>query len=207
VEIKHPLIQFAYGLQVKSKEDVWHQRLLGKIFYWLGDESYREFNCTTIGGVIYTPKMVKDVLNDPILAHEVVHVRQHRAWGWIWEVSYLFPQILGLLALKGFWNPMWFLWALCFLPLPAPFRMWSELKAYKTTMSVDYWRWGGMNLEQFQAYLNTYLLPKFTTRQYFWMWPFKGYLSRQFQAHWVYLKRDVVVDPWELACRRFAVPE
>lgn len=206
MEIKHPLIQFAYGLKVKAKEDVWHQRLLSKIFHWLGDESYREFNCTTIGGVVYTPRIVTDIYTDPILAHEVVHVRQHRTWGWIWEVAYLFPQILGLLAIGGFWNPWWFLWVLCFLPLPAPFRMWSELKAYKTSLAVDYWRWGGMEEEQFKVYLRMYLLPKFTTRQYFWMWPFSTYVSKQFYAHWVYLKRDVVVDPWELACRRFAVP-
>ncbi len=82
------------------------------------------------------------------LEHEWVHLKDaSTVFGWfpflprwvntkIYRALYLFPQILAPLAIAGIWHPV-FLGCLIFLaPLPAPFRAYSEARAFRRSLEL-----------------------------------------------------------------------
>jgi len=71
-----------------------------------------------------------------ILAHEYVHMVDSSK-NKLFSILYLFPQILAVFAVFSFLSP-WFLLALvCLFPLPAPWRVNSEVNGYTMNMVFE----------------------------------------------------------------------
>lgn len=105
-------------------------------FMWIWNRQFMTGFTTTVFGRCYFPDgYVKDQPGEAAhtLAHEGVHAADgHGREPWF-SLSYLFPQVLVLLALLSFFS-LWFLLALVFLlPLPAPWREHWEKRGYTMT--------------------------------------------------------------------------
>lgn len=167
------------GLKIKYKDEVWHQRLIMKLV-----PTYRNFT-TALAGVIYFPNR-EQVEGDPgrylsTLAHELVHLEDRRRWGnRLFELMYMFPQSLALFALFALLGPIfpkmyWALVTLAFIaPIPAPFRMWFELKGYTMSMAMLHRRSGTIPEARKEHIVGHFLKPT-----YWFMWPFKGMIRRR----------------------------
>lgn len=130
-----------------------------------------------------------------MLQHEWVHLKDAytffnllpRRLKWfnviLFYISYLFPQILAPLAVLGFANPWFFAFLLFALPLPAPFRMLSEIRAYRRSLEL------GSNVDG--------MIENFTTSKYYFMWPFKKHVKKMLESKpSPYLKQMYVV--WKM---------
>jgi hypothetical protein len=136
---------------------------------------------TTIGDVAYFPdEMLEHINSERILrvgVHESVHLYDSKRFsGPLFKFLYLFPQSLAPLALLSFlafWK-IGFIWCLLFLlclaPIPAPFRYWFELRAYRTQLmfSVKADKASPEKLEEVYAWIQKQLC----TNLYYWTWPF-----------------------------------
>ena len=91
---------------------------------------------TVIGNMIYFPNRhyidAKPESAMRTLAHEMVHVMDMSKWSPVlFNLSYLFPQILAVGVFSFPWLGWWALLFLLFLlPIPAPFRAYFEARAY-----------------------------------------------------------------------------
>lgn len=142
---------------------------------------FMEEYITTIGETIYVPDAI---LANPdvesllrVIVHEVVHVADsNRLSSPLFKFLYLFPQSLAplaLISLLGFWKTG-FLWCLFFLlalaPLPAPFRYWFELRAYRTQLLFVIKEDNAGLTELADTY--TWITEQMTTSLYYFTWPF-----------------------------------
>ena len=72
-----------------------------------------------------------------------------------------------------------YLVALLFLaPLPSPFRMQLEAKAYAMTMALDYWTVGHVS-----EFRRNAVLRNFTGPNYYYMWPFRKHAAKALDAY------------------------
>jgi len=122
-------------------------------------KAFMEDFVTTIGNTVYVPdkwatwpthsKMT-------VLRHERVHMRQSLKYGrLLYSFLYLFfPLPIGL----------------------AYFRMKLEREAYEESLRA-YAEYYGLQALQ-DAKIKDSMVGHFTTAEYFWMWPFKGYMSK-----------------------------
>lgn len=156
------------NFKIVNKQDSKFMKLLSKILFFNKDFMTRYV--TVIGSTVYVPS--KDWLKfNPTgalitLAHEWVHMKDNRQWGILYTLAYLSPQIFALLAPLGFWNPWFFLFALCILPFPSLGRSEIELRGYTMTMAVRWWLFEKEpNYEKYAKY--------FTSSAYYWMYPLK----------------------------------
>ena len=125
---------------------------------------------TVIGNKVYVPSLPWKITNPygaiEILCHEWVHMKDAKSMKFMFKFLYLFPQILVVLAPLGFWNPWFFLFALCILPLPSLGRSEIELRGYTMSMAVRWWLFEKEpNYEKYAKY--------FTSSAYYWMYPLK----------------------------------
>lgn len=103
---------------------------------------------TVLGKTIWFPTKeffeADDYRTFSILAHEYVHLLDKKKWGILFNISYLFPQILFLLSFISLFaffdtNFLWFLvFSIFILPFPSIFRRIWEMRGYTITMYVDY---------------------------------------------------------------------
>ena len=139
---------------------------------------------TTIGDTAYFPD---DMLANPdsermlrVIVHESIHLfDSKRFFGPLFKFLYLFPQSLAplaLLSLLAFWK-IGFIWCLLFLlsiaPIPAPFRYWFELRAYRTQLmfSVKVDKASPEQLEEvYVGYKNNYVQTFITGLGHFHLW-------------------------------------
>jgi hypothetical protein len=155
---------------------------------------------TTIGDTIYWPD--QGLVNPDsesmlrVVVHETVHVADSKRFtSLLFSFLYLFPQslaALALLSLLAVWK-IQFLWCLLFLlflaPIPAPFRYWFELRAYRTSLMFA-------KLEDKQS--GDELIPiyewiegQLCTQFYYWTWPFpklvrKNLMEKQVNKDQIY---------------------
>ena len=103
-----------------------------------------------------------------VYAHEYVHLSDRKKWGaFIFNMSYLMPQIFAVTAVLAFWYSNWFLLFLGFLaPLPSPGRAFIEFRGYRMSMAVAYWM-------GYKVKPSNYI-QQFTKSGYYWMFPFKS---------------------------------
>lgn len=181
---KHVKTQFP-RFEVKPKESSLLMKIFAKILFF--NKRFMEGYTTTVGYKIYAPK---DTRTFPtfwkVVAHEYVHMydRAHASLGALeYGTRYLAPQILAVIGLLGAvmalatWNAAW-LWSLFTLllaaPLPSVGRMQYELRGYTMSMAVNYWRWGSVREGQKKR-----IVERFTGPDYYWMWPFKGFMQNK----------------------------
>ncbi len=147
-------------------------KIIGYIFFF--NKSFMTKYITTIGSTIYFPAKSGTPDDMLIVLHELIHINDAKKYnkllfGWL----YLLPQSLILFALPVFFFNWWvalILMTVCLLPLPAYFRMKFELKAYKTSLYVQY---KYAKKRKFLFYDNSYFIEsQFTGAGYYFMWPF-----------------------------------
>ena len=178
-----------YDFDIKFKNNSLFMKILGFIMFF--NRGFMTDYITTIGNTIYFPnqEMLKDneISNCEVLAHELRHIQQNKKYGLLYSLGYLFPQILVIFSLLGFFN-LWFLLFLVFaLPIPAIFRMIFEREGYKTTIFVlyIYLSQKNANSDWVNSVINNninFADQQFTSSAYYYMWPFgiKNYLSNEF---------------------------
>lgn len=140
------LLQPKYNIEVAFKNKSTFMKILSVIVYPFNRRFMTEF-ATTIGNTVYFPSL-DYVLNNSdaatcVLAHETVHIYDTKHLFWAgsigYNLGYLFPQILSVLALLAILGNWWLL-SLAFLvflfPMPSPFRMKIECRGYN--MSAFY---------------------------------------------------------------------
>jgi len=144
---------------------------------------------TILFGKMWMPYGFEDGATDErwlsILIHETFHEMDRKKFTTpLFTLMYLFPQWLGLLSflsLGAIWGGgMWLWWLACLIflaPIPAPFRMWFELRAYRTNLlfGKKIYNYDKANLEiQKKWYAhNAFLGPN-----YYFCWPFKKHMLK-----------------------------
>lgn len=166
------------GFEIRKKSESKWQRALGVLLFFV--PGYMKTYTTVMFGKVYLPEIAgtPDFNLGETLSHEFVHLfdaREDR----LFNLKYLFPQVLALGALGAFWK-LWFLLFLVFLlPIPAPWRMRYELRGYSTQIALAYWaaRWP----DEIQD-MADWVPQHFTGPGYYWMWPFARGVDARVQS-------------------------
>lgn len=139
---------------------------------------------TTIGYTVYFPSKEQIEKNEfssiATLAHEYVHaIDAKRINPIIFSILYLIPIPLFLITLACglLWWPLYLISLIFLLPLPAPFRMWAEVRGYTMTLFIinEIYKERRISLKNRKEHL--YEMCKnidknFTGPAYYFMWPF-----------------------------------
>ena len=174
-----------FGMSVKFKDESLFMKTLGILLFF--NKDFMKNYITTIGSTVYFPS--KQWLSDNkqaatrVMCHEMVHISDSaEVREVVFSYSYLFPQVLALLALCAiFGSPFWLLSLLFLLPIPAPGRTYWELRGYALTDAVEYKTTGKFSDID-------WLTGQFTTSKYYFMWPFNNDIRER-----VLLNRDLIL--------------
>ena len=161
--------------KVICKNDSKLMRLISKVLFF--NKKFMSHYVTTIGNTIYGPDLSffeDDNRSFIVIAHEYVHMCDNKKYGFLYNLIYLSPQIFALLSLLSFFNLYWLFCLLFLLPLPSVGRTWLEYRGYSMSIACYYW----LYKEQPPA---TRYLDNFTTSLYYWMCPFKSYISSKLE--------------------------
>lgn len=172
-------------LQIKYKNESPFMKVLGSLLFF--NRGFMTDYITTIGSTVYYPtrEFVQNhsASASVVLLHELVHVKDaEKLKRPIFSLLYLFPQILVLLALPLLLIS-WKLALPCLLfaaPIPAPFRMLFEKKAYLTSLYALKNLSGKMDFPALLKTQEAFFINQFITGAYYWMWPFKDQLKKDF---------------------------
>lgn len=138
------------GFSVESKEKSLLHKIIGILFKPFCPDYMTRFS-TTIYPKVYLPRNLMEPDNPArfhVLAHEWVHLYDRHREGWLFNILYLFPQILApLFWLMSLSVLPWVVatWTLiglgfaCLLPWPAPFRRQYELRGYALSWALNHW--------------------------------------------------------------------
>lgn len=161
-------------------------------FVQVFNKNFMTHYITVVGYKVYVPKGFDAERAWPVLAHEWVHMKQHKR-NKAFAVLYLFPQVLAVLvvlSLLAIWLSNWWLLCLLFLlcaaPLPAPFRYEQEMEAYAVNVFASHI--GGYASEEYFDRLAAH----FYSSNYYFMWPFKEAVRGRIRR----IYRDVVTGEY-----------
>lgn len=173
-----------YGITVKLEHKT-NSRLMRLIGWFLKatriNTVFMERYYTTIGNTIYLPTTALTEHDQEtllrVVAHECIHILDSkRLTGPLFKFLYLFPQSLATLALLSVlavWH-LPFLWCLLFLvflaPIPAPFRYWFELRAYRVAILFARKR-DKLDSESMTGVYD-WIKEQLSTSLYYYTWPF-----------------------------------
>ncbi len=174
--------------EVKYKDKSTFMKILGYILFF--NKAFMTSFTTTVGSTVYFPseagleKRGNGAMST--LAHEYQHVKDaDSVTGVVFGFAYLIPQILApLMLLFGFIN--WWLaiglFVLFLAPIPAPLRMYYELRGYKMSLFMTnlFLTENGVREEDRLLALKEQAKrhnKQFTSFNYYLMWPF-GVLSK-----------------------------
>lgn len=162
------------GFEVGYKDQDTGQKLLGKLVFWT---KYTNYVTTVYPKVFFRNRSsVEGRWPWWVLQHEWVHLKDTKTFfgkmPWmptlvnklLFAFLYGFPQWLGLLGFLGFVHWGFFFAFLLFAPLPAPFRAWIELRAYRRSVEL------GDTAER--------IAHNFTGPGYYFMWPFRKMVTK-----------------------------
>lgn len=193
--------QFVPETTIYPKELSRLHRFIAFILFFNND--YMDRYWTTIGyEIAYPPNP-----SWPEVFHEGIHILQAKKYTRVgFGVLYFFPQVLAVLVVLAPILSWWWLLALLFLaPLPAPFRMMFELKAYQLSVSVHQWRNGSTS--KMKDYIDHIVDDNFAGPGYWFMYPFKGYIRRKLgeAQDKAFFLRYNISDPYEIAVLQFLI--
>lgn len=140
---------------------------------YLSDNMWKNFNNPNLP----TDSKIRLITS---ICHEYVHLLDRKKMWILFDFLYLSPQIfmLGFLLIFITGN-FWWLLALLFLsPVPSIGRTWIEFRGYRMSIAIRYWLTGKLD----DSYIE-YIISQFTTRSYYWMFPFRWFLQRMFANH------------------------
>jgi hypothetical protein len=187
-EISYFLFNNQSGMIVKPKSSSKLMRAIGWLFSVTKiSPQFMERYYTTIGRTVYVPDNllinpdVKNLIR--VLTHESIHIMDSdRLSDPLFKILYLFPQSLASLALLSLLAPLSikFLWCLLFLlclaPIPAPFRYWFELRAYRT--SILFARKEDNLKDEEMLPIYEWITKQLSTNLYYFTWPFPSMIMR-----------------------------
>ena len=168
------------GFEVRFKDEHFLQKLIAVLVYPF-NRKYMEDFTSTMYPYVYFPsrdwlKKVGYMTAFRVLSHEYVHLWDEQKEGHLrFKFRYLFPQVLGLLAVLAFfaflWKPaLWALVALAFFaPWPSPGRRDIERRGYLMNLAISHWRHGDVRDDQIRS-----VVSRFMRWGYYKMWPFKS---------------------------------
>lgn len=175
---------------VKSYVPKWRtiskeRSLLHKIISWLPPiiffrKDYLENFWTTVGFTAAHP--IGQESDWDTIPHEGVHGRQALRWTRLFfGFLYLFPQSLLIplvVILSLLYSPwLWLGMLIAAAPLPAPFRAWWELEAYKVSVMIWEWQWA-RNTDEI---IDNIIKGSFAGPSYYFMMPFTGWVKKELE--------------------------
>ena len=171
--------------KVVCKQQSWLMKVLAVILYPFNRKFMTSYT-TTIYPVVYWNGSVPAITDKStegevvhyldVLLHEFRHLIDRKKYWILFNLMYLFPQLLAVFALLSIFFSPWFLLALAALaPLPAVGRMWLERRAFDVTMAVYSWMGFGFTDE----YVD-HIVGQFVGSSYYFMWPFRNQLKKHF---------------------------
>ena len=190
------LLKYLPKLKIAYKDKSWFMKALAKLLFFV--PSFLTAFTTTIGYTIYftSEGAVKENLEgySQVLSHEATHAWDRKRYGFLFFLSYLFPQCLAALVLLSF-LAIWFtkLWLLSLLflvflaPIPAYFRMRWELRGY--TMNYCWGHW--MNGYDPNC---SFSIDRFSGPSYYFMWPFRQNMIDRFNSNFVKLQDGSILE-------------
>ena len=160
-------------------------KVLSKVLFF--NKRFMTGYVTTFYPKVYVPKLPwKEKNHSPAiatLAHEWVHLYDRKRMGLLFNFLYISPQCFFPMGFLGFYNPWFFLFFLAVLPIPSPGRTWAEIRGYRMTIAVYYWLSG-------QKVDFKWVVDQFISSNYYFMWPFRGWLMKRFQKEFEKIKKD-----------------
>ena len=163
------------SFKVVCKDQSKFMLFLSKILFF--NKKFMSHYVTTVGNTIYIPDSSffdDDESAFSTIAHEYVHMCDHKKYGMLFNVGYLFPQILSLLSLLSFYDIKWLFCLLFLLPLPSIGRTYFEYRGYSMSMACYYWLYK-------EKPPITYYVDYFATSLYYWMCPVRGYIEKKLE--------------------------
>lgn len=179
-----------YGITVRIEEKQ-NSKLMRLIGWFLKtariNKLFMENYYTTLGNTIYLP-VGAAANHDPetltrVIAHECIHILDSdRLTGPLFKFLYLFPQslaVFSLLSVFAVWN-IQFLWCLLFLlalaPIPAPFRYFFELRAYR--IAVLFARKRDKLDDESMNGVYDWVIKQLSSSLYYFTWPFPNMILK-----------------------------
>ena len=165
-------------LKIKYKDQSWFMKFLGFLLFF--NKGFMTNYTTTIGSTVYFPSesfvKVRPVSASVVLLHELVHIKDgHKYSKPLFGFLYLTPQILSLLCLPLFlvsWKIALPLVLLFAAPIPSPFRMYFEKRAYLTSLYAINALGTKLNFKPMLASQEQTFVGQFKDGSYYFMWPF-----------------------------------
>lgn len=196
-DVKQVVPNFRTTLKSQSK----FHAFLGWILARLGNPNYMTGYWTTIGSVCARPTVCDTgALEDEwkVIAHELQHARDCNKIGFLpFAFLYLFPQIIGILALLlvpfifiYHISLYYLLFLVCLAPLPALGRAYIEYRAYVVTLATCFWT---KSLPENEELCIDWITSSFIGPGYYFMFPFKGMVKNIFTAKLNELKTGTFV--------------
>ena len=173
------------GSEIRSKKQSTMMKFLSKLMFF--NKRFMTGYVTTWYPHIYVPKLPWREKNYApaiaTLAHEWVHLHDRQRLGWLFNFLYIMPQCFFIFGLLAFWNPWFLLFFLFLLPIPSPGRAWAEFRGYRMSIAVYYWISG-------QKVDLKWIVDQFVSSNYYFMWPFRGWLMKKFQKEFEKIKNN-----------------
>jgi hypothetical protein len=170
-----------------SKSDSWLFKILGWLLFF--NKGFNKYFITTIGSTVYwrqeDKNRVKDIYDAMTLSHEGVHLNDYKEWGGVFQISYLLPQLATIfcfLAFLSFINVyclFFLLFIIMLLPMPSIFRLHWELKGYVISHILRC----SVFIDNPKMYYQRYIEEQFVSSNYYFMFPFKKKLRKQFNTY------------------------
>ena len=168
-----------------DKRDSLLMKVLSKVLFF--NKTFMTSYITVIGNKVYVPRLPWKRTNPygatVVLAHEWVHMKDNKRLGFWFKFLYLSPQIFSILALLGFWKPIFFAALVFLLPYPALWRAKFELRGYTISMAVRWWL-----LQKEPDY--DFFAKQFTGPSYYFMYPFESYVKERLEEEFLRIKAD-----------------
>lgn len=174
---------FPMGVKLYPKEKSAFMKLI-RIPLRLFNKNFDGY-ITTIGKTIYLPAKFmegQDIHVMDVLAHETKHIYDSCIYSFLYEIGYLFPQILALPFFIASLLVSWYLLIptlICLAPLPAYFRYLIEMRAYRVNLMVAKHALKYDDVGMMRVKL--WITKQMTERWYYFTWPFKQYVMKNLE--------------------------
>jgi hypothetical protein len=165
---------------LRLKAESFVQKIIACILYPFNPR-YMESYITVIGDTIWLPSIEQSEENlYQTLVHENIHVKQRNKYGGlIFTLAYLFPLTGAFLAIPlALFLSKWFLLlvGLTLAPLPAVFRFYWEVQAYRTTLILL--KFNGTVSQKYFDDVTEWVVKQMASSLYYFTWPFPNHVRK-----------------------------
>jgi len=183
--LENHIYQNIPGFEIREKRRSLWMKILSKLLFFV--PNFMDRFVTTFYPVVYIPSKYRwksDNLSSIVtMAHEYVHLSDRKRLSLFFNFLYLTPQVFALFALLCPYSNWFLLFLICLLPLPSLGRAWAEFRGYRMSMAGYYWLSG-------ECYNIEHLIRQFVSRNYYWMFPFRTLVKKQFEKQFKLIQQD-----------------